>query len=182
MSGFISSLFPKKKLPALVEYFDLNEEVLKVAQSQIGVYEQGGNNKGPEIVNYLKEVGLEEGNPWCAAFVIWCIHQVELKSKKTSKVFKSGHVLTMWRNSPESIKHHLPKKGYISIWQYGDSERGHCGVVESVDDFGVEMKTIEGNSKAGSPLIVREGDCVDRHDRTLNHNDNFKLLGFLNCF
>ena len=182
MSGWISSIFSKKKLPQVESFIDLGEEVLKVAQSQIGVYEQGGDNKGPEVVNYLAEVGLEAGNPWCSAFAIWCIHQVEKKSKKISKVYKSGHVMTMWRNTPESEKMWLPKKGAIAIWRYGDSEKGHCGIVESVDDFGVEFVSIEGNSKAGNPAIVREGDCVDRHTRSLNHSDSFTLLGFIKPF
>ena len=35
--------------------------------SQVGVREQGGNNRDPHVKTYLNAVGLGESYPWCAA-------------------------------------------------------------------------------------------------------------------
>lgn len=52
---------------------------LDIAKSQIGVVEEGGNNRGPQIREYLAVTNLSEGNPWCAAFVAWCMKQAGIK-------------------------------------------------------------------------------------------------------
>lgn len=179
----LEKLFRKPKpKESQVCHVDLHEQVLEVAKSQLGVHEQGGNNHGPEIKNYLKEVGLDEGNPWCAAFVIWCIHQVELKHKKVSGVFKTGHVLTMWNHSPMMLRENSPKPGYLALWRHGDTLSGHIGIVEKVNDDGRSFISIEGNTRPGHKAIVREGDSVQRLERSLDHSDTFTLLGFLKVF
>lgn len=48
---------------------------VREAERQVGVAESGGNNKGPEVEAYLGAVNLEPGQPWCAAFVRFCIEK-----------------------------------------------------------------------------------------------------------
>lgn len=43
--------------------------LVAAATSFEGLQEEGGNNRGLMIERFLRGVGLEKGNPWCAAFV-----------------------------------------------------------------------------------------------------------------
>ena len=47
---------------------------LKVAQTQLGVHEQGVNT-GAEVDKYLAAAKVGPGNPWCASFVTWSLEQ-----------------------------------------------------------------------------------------------------------
>jgi hypothetical protein len=46
----------------------LANEVALDAKANIGVQEEGEDNHGKYVATYLQSVGLEEGQPWCAAF------------------------------------------------------------------------------------------------------------------
>lgn len=37
------------------------------AEANVGVTEQGGENRGAAVEKYLAAVGLPPGQPWCAA-------------------------------------------------------------------------------------------------------------------
>jgi hypothetical protein len=55
---------PKKK--------DGLEKLVKIALSQVGVKEVGGNNNGPEIRKYQSATNLKPASwPWCAALTSW---------------------------------------------------------------------------------------------------------------
>src|SRR5690606_32655991 len=41
-------------------------------RKEIGVVEEGGNNDGSRVEEYLRYCGLGKGYAWCAAFVSWC--------------------------------------------------------------------------------------------------------------
>ena len=147
----------------------LIERALKAAISQIGVRENPlGSNRGTEVENYLRSVGLPGGNPWCMAFVYWCYEQAA-KSPAANPLVKTGHVLTHWieagrRNIPrittEQAKNNpsLVQPGMIFIIDTGlPGGTGHTGIVESV--IGGKLVTIEGNTNEGG---VREGIGVFR--------------------
>src|SRR5512133_3267404 len=55
----------------------IRERALRIAlaEAKRGVHEVGFNNRGPRVEQYLKEVGLGGGYPWCDAFVSWCLHR-----------------------------------------------------------------------------------------------------------
>jgi hypothetical protein len=46
--------------------------LVAAANSLVGVSEHGGDNRGPMVELFLKEVGQNPGQPWCAAFVFHC--------------------------------------------------------------------------------------------------------------
>ena len=54
---------------------NLSETALSIARSEIkkGAQEVGGNNRGPFVAKYLQPSGLRPPQPWCAAFVSWCL-------------------------------------------------------------------------------------------------------------
>jgi hypothetical protein len=50
-------------------------DLLKIAESQLGVREKTGHNDGAQVEAYLSYVHLKKGNPWCAAFLSWVFYQ-----------------------------------------------------------------------------------------------------------
>ncbi len=69
-SGFGQSLlsFQQPELPTITK---ARMELVELAVSQVGVRELTGNNDGKQVELYLRSVGLEKGQPWCAAFLAW---------------------------------------------------------------------------------------------------------------
>lgn len=147
-------------------------KALKIAVSQIGVREKPrGSNRGKEVEEYLKSVGLGGGNAWCMAFIFWCFEQAAKQPKVKNPLFKTGHVLTHWieagrRNTPR-ISHAqainnpaLVQPGMIFIIDTGTpGGAGHAGLVEKV--IGGKLITLEGNTNVGGE---REGIGVFRRE------------------
>ena len=130
---------------------DLNAQCLKnTYTAEIGVRETGWN-KGVRIKQYLEAVHLKEGNPWCAAFVVWCHIQCGydivlsgyspslFPSKKIVKVAKQGDVFGIYFKSKGRIAHvgiidKVLKNGYITVEgntgsdNYGQNTREGDGV------------------------------------------------------
>lgn len=52
------------------------QELLKIAEREVGTRETGGNNSGRRIREYQTATNLKPAAwPWCAAFVDWCIRE-----------------------------------------------------------------------------------------------------------
>ncbi len=133
----------------------LLSKVLEVAASQIGVIEQPPfSNRGPEIDNYLRTVGLNpaaDSYPWCAAFVYWCFNTAAAQLGRSNPLYKTAGVLEHWRNAKGALllkddavaNPAKIKPGFIFIIDHGGGN-GHTGLVESVN--GGFITTIEGNT------------------------------------
>lgn len=147
--------------------------LVEVAQKYVGVKEKGGDNKGPEVERFQKAVdGKAQGEPWCMAFVQFCIKEAKLQSK----IFESEHCLTVWNKTPKEQRLKEPVPGCLVIWQYGDTTNGHVGIVTAV--FKNSIHTIEGNTGDGKG-IVREGDGVYARNRSRAGSQQMKILGYL---
>jgi hypothetical protein len=104
---------------------------LEIAASQIGVVEQPPNsNRGPEVDEYLRSVGLDpEGNhySWCAAFVYWCFQQAAIQLGRNNPLVKTGVCLDHWNLAKcpkitrlSALKNpSLIRPGFIFINGYG---------------------------------------------------------------
>lgn len=149
----------------------LLKKVLDIAGSQVGVREQPpGSNRGPEVDQYLKCVGLDPADgsyPWCAAFVYWCFAQAAQKLKTANPAIQCAGVLEMWTRAGSSgvtrvsaaeatARPSLVVPGSVFVLSTG-SGNGHTGLVESVD--GITLTTIEGNTNS---VGGREGIGVFR--------------------
>lgn len=135
-------------------------KVLEVAAREIGVREVG-RNRGKRVEIYQASVGLEPGNPWCAAFVSWCFLSAARELGVPCPLHPSGGALKLWRLAePEARKKH-PEPGAIFVIDHGGG-LGHVGIVEAVRIGFVQ--TIEGNTSTGGS---REGDGVYRRTRPL---------------
>jgi uncharacterized protein (TIGR02594 family) len=120
-------------------------EALKVAKSQIGVHEEGGNNKGVKVGEYLSSVGLPQGYAWCQSFVYWCFKKASFNLSAANPVPKTAGVLKHWNEVKYGKKVAVPQVGDLFVMDFGKG-MGHIGFVSSVDLVKKTFETIEGNS------------------------------------
>lgn len=144
---------------------NLSDKVLEIASGQLGVEEEPkGSNSGPEVNQYLASVGLGKGNPWCMAFVYWCVNEAAKQQAVKNPLVKTGSVLDQWKRTKLRL---LParsggiKPGDIFIMDFGGG-KGHTGFIEMIEN-GI-AHTIEGNTNDEGG---REGYEVCRRQRTI---------------
>ena len=150
----------------------LREEVIALAESQIGVREIA-HNRGPEVDEYQRACGYDParsplgGRPWCVAFVVWCA----LKCGAKFPITMSGmRLLDIARKTGRLTQ--SPAPGDVFVVDKGKG-RSHVGIVVYARDDGV-MCTIEGNTDPGGS---REGDGVyKRLDRRVSDCAGFVSL------
>jgi hypothetical protein len=155
----------------------MNSLLCEIAVRELGVREQGGNNKGPRIREYQAATWLEPAAwPWCAAFVDWCVmrwldnHLVRdwLKlSRLQANAFrprtagawdlanwarKQSHRVSMLTETAKA------NPGDIIIFDFS-----HVGIVER--DQGATFLTIEGNTNQAGARDSESGDGVWRKSR-----------------
>ena len=147
------------------------------AEANAHVRETGGANRGARVEMYQRAAALGPGDPWCAAFVAWCM--MEATGATKAPAWCSGSAITTWhkgsraagpahRRTPVDPNFALRVvPGWIWV-RAKDAESaaaarngtwciGHCGIVIAVDAAG--FHTVEGNTnEAGS----RDGDGVYR--------------------
>lgn len=159
------------------------------AKRWLGFVEVGGDNKGPAVEMFQKHVDDRAvGEPWCMAFVQFCIGQVDelvdeflyctLKNK--TQLYKTEHVMTCWNKSPKEARITVPEYGSLMIWNKKGSSSGHVGIViqESFIPGDDETKTIEGNTGPGKG-VQREGDGVYQKFRGLGGWGTMEVKGWL---
>jgi hypothetical protein len=133
------------------------QQVVRTAETQLGVREEKGRNDGPEVRRYLAYVGLPEGNPWCAAFVSWVFGANGYTKPKTAWTpdlfplkrrcasFKAGNVYGLYSAEKKRIV--------------------HCGITKHADGdwvFGIEGNTNVHGSAEGDGVYLKR-----RHKRTI---------------
>jgi ribosomal protein L27 len=151
------------------------------AESCVGVFESGGNNKGPIVSLMQDTVGGPDAVAWCMSFVQTCLAYAELKTNKKSPVFVSEHCLSVWDKTPKGQRVKAsPLPGAIVIWQKGKSMSGHTGIVRGADEK--TLFTVEGNTGSDSKTVEREGDGVYLKKRSRDGQGNMKVLGYLKPF
>ncbi len=151
----------------------------------VGIKEVGGPNKGQVVEMFQKAVdGKASGEPWCLAFVQFCIEMVDaefdfVRQMKAMKTIckPTEHCLTLWNATTPQARKKLPEAGLIVLWQHGDTTSGHAGIVTEVLEKG-EFRTVEGNTGAGTG-VIREGDGVFERIRSINGAGTMKVLGFV---
>jgi hypothetical protein len=125
--------------------------------------EKGCANCGPRVETYLKSSGNRRGEPWCGAFVTWCLKQVGLKvpagAGAARNWFPTAKVIYTRGRSLRAP----PRQGDCVGYYYANLGRiGHVGFVDRWgDDFVV---TVEGNTGGGNG-VNRNGDGVHRMRR-----------------
>lgn len=155
------------------------EELVRIAKSQIGVKESGGNNRGPMIEEYQNATWLRKGAwPWCAAFVDWCINET-LKSKDVMKELglKNAAQVKNWRPRTAAawdFDNWAKTRGFKILTENDKAKSGdivtfdfsHIGIVieDQIDD---NIITVEGNTNVKGERDSLSGDGVWK--KTRNH-------------
>ena len=112
---------------------------LRQAITQIGVHEVGVN-QGTKVNQYQAAGGTTGGQPWCAAFVVWCFKKAGFKWPPGNWAYCPNYLNEA--KKPNGIfsrvaSHNQARPGDLIVWF------GHIGIVESVS--GGVVKYVAGN-------------------------------------
>ncbi|WP_235833110.1 CHAP domain-containing protein [Arcticibacter tournemirensis] len=137
----------------------------QIYTAELGIREATGRNDGNRVEAYLKYVGLKKGNPWCAAFVCYCLGKAGIPNPRSGycpSMFPAGKVI--WTRELKVESSHNPSPGDVFGLYF--PEKGRIAHVGFVDDWGDKYAvTVEGNTnEAGS----REGEGVYRKRRLIS--------------
>ena len=128
-------------LPAITVTPEMHETPwMDIAIDQIGVTEETGNNDGPDVESYLQSTGLPSGNPWCGAFVNWCLEAACIDGVDPSDENHPARALS-WR----SFGNDLDTPAYGSIATKTRRGGGHVGFVYGVNASGDSLYILGGN-------------------------------------
>ena len=95
----------------------MKENIIKIAQSQIGLQEiPKGSNWGEHVKKYLNSVGITFPASWCMAFVYWCYRESARELGQINPLFKTGGVLAQWNKTSPLKKRTTPERGIFSSW------------------------------------------------------------------
>lgn len=189
MSWF-DKFMPKKKLKPVVTVpasapplenilpNDIADNLLIIAYRQVGVKESA-YNAGAQVEEYQKAVdGKASGEPWCLAFVQWCVNQLCEIYQQKNPLFQTEACLILWNQTPAKYRLVDPKRGAIPIWKHiSNPAQGHTGISTTGQlSGGLKFNTIEGNTNNNGS---RDGDGVYEKPRSIYPTETLQLVGFI---
>ena len=142
-----------REAPVLNPPSTLGRAALEVARVEIGNGEAIQNNHGPDVVRYRR--GIDDGGPWCAAFLAWCIEEAAHHlGLGTCPVRRSHSARTRWRRAAAAgavVEH--PRAGDLGLWTRTGG--AHIGILDRIETLNNRFWSVEGN-KGGFPSLVDE--------------------------
>lgn len=115
---------------------------MKIALSQEGVHEEGQNNWGPKVQEYLASAGIKYPAAWCMAFVHWCFGRAGLNLNHINPA--SVGFFADWGAKMGYLVYD-PEPGDNICFNFdADDWPDHVGFV--VRKVGPVVQTIEGNT------------------------------------
>lgn len=161
---------------ALKTYFPESEEtgmnaidkLIQIAKNEVGYLEKASNsqldsktaNAGENnYTKYWRDIKPDyQGQPWCAAFVSWCMMKAFGldTAKKLLKHWPYVYCPTM---ADLFTLNSNPKAGDIVIFKH-NGEFTHTGIVIKVS--GNRFWTVEGNTSGGSTIIANGGGVCQK--------------------
>jgi hypothetical protein len=134
----------------------LPDRAVQIAESLVGVMEEGGNNTGKRVAEIITSNGGYVGEPWCGDFVAYCYRNAGSKAvtRSWASVSLLGGVAGLRRSDP-------PRRGDLVRYTFD-----HVGIF--LRDLGNgEIETIEGNTGASGAVSdsTTGGDGVYRKRR-----------------
>ncbi|MCW5946742.1 MAG: CHAP domain-containing protein [Fimbriimonadales bacterium] len=126
----------------------MRRTMVLVAKQELeaGAKEIGGNNQGPFVEKYLNPSGIRPPQPWCAAFVSWCLRESARINRTMPPLPYFIRARSFYRDGlSRGLLAKDPQPGDIVVWWRGrkDGPLGHVGIVEL--RHGQWIQTIEGN-------------------------------------
>lgn len=129
----------------------LQTHLVQVAGTQLGVAETS-RNRGPEIEKYWSATtypeGMDERQPWCAAFVAWCLREAVIRryGSEAAAPFRRCRSPRCfdwvdWAHSQPAVDvARSPRPGDICVYKFS-----HIGIVSETPG-GADFLAIEGNT------------------------------------
>jgi hypothetical protein len=138
-------------------HMPVRERALAVADTLVGVMEQGGNNQGPMVAKIIRENSGIVGEAWCGDFIAYCYRHAGSKvvTRPWAAVKNFGFLTGQERVMS-------PQPGDLACYSFD-----HIGIV--VRDLGNGMlETIEGNTGRSGAVSdsTTGGDGVYRKHRS----------------
>ena len=139
--------------------------------AHLGVGEEGGNNEGPRIREFLANVDppIETAAPWCAAFVQFAADLAAdamgvtnpLDGVRLEAYVQNYHdVLRAGEIDAEDVE-----PGDLVLFSFGGERWDHIGFVANPPNPEGFFKSVEGNTSAENE---RDGDAVALKRRSLS--------------
>ena len=150
---------------------------LDTALAYVGTTEVG-DNRGPVVREFLESVGLGVGNPYCSAYVSYCLE--ESKPEPEEPTVRSALAQDfVTRNSIDADvarrRGHVPQ-GAVFIYQKGNGPYGHNGFVQHWE--GRCGRTVEANTSKGAYGNQRDGQGIWERKRCFDPGAYFHLRAF----
>lgn len=150
----------------------LASRLVEIARAEVGVREEGGNNRGSRIVEYQKATNLNTGAwPWCAAFTCWVMREWLADDAVREALNKTRNDAERWRCKFAGAfrwESWARTRG-VKILTENDSCRAgdfvifdfsHIGIVGIGGHPGQVLETIEGNTGPAGGRDSTTGDGV----------------------
>lgn len=143
-----------------------------IRDADLGVGEEGGNNEGPRIREFLANTDppINIAAPWCAAAVqYWS--DLAARRLKIPNPLDEVRLEAYVQNYFDTLRHleiapGLVQQGDLVLFSFGGERWDHIGLVVTPPSVGVSLfETVEGNTSAESE---RDGDAVAVKARRLD--------------
>lgn len=160
----------------------LLKQLVDLALAEVGVREEGGNNRGPRIVEYQQATWLPPGPwPWCAAFTCWLIREwlripevanfFSLRNETSIKAWRpqtaGAFDFERWarsRNLRVLNRRATARAGDLVVFDFS-----HIGIVIKDQLQGTAtIETVEGNTNGAGLRDSKSGDGVWRKRRPVS--------------
>ncbi len=144
----------------------LQDLIVEIAKSEVGVREEGGNNQGEDIVKYMKTTWMPEdmiqlGFPWCSAFVTWVCMQARERLGLTWRdldlyIGAKAYDWETWARDHGWAVYSEDATAYPGDLVTFDFS--HIGIV--IEGTGDTITTVEGNTNGKGERDSETGDGV----------------------
>lgn len=155
----------EKQYPGYLKFRNSEKLVLAMAElcDDIGVYEVGGNNRGPLVEDIQRNEGFGPNTPWCGLTVEFCcdagLIQLGPQGSKSASVYN----WVVWGKETGRIVK-APGRGRICAILHPNLQ-GHMGVIVGKDYGTNRLQSIEGNTSSGESGSQRDGGGMYRRAR-----------------
>jgi CHAP domain len=149
------------------------------ALANVGVTEEGGDNRGRWVEAYQASVGIPAGSPWCAAFVRFRFEQaadkldLELPAAFPDSGWVPAYVSWAKRSGfwvPAKDADQIQKGDLACFWFPAKGRCAHIGIVVAPPNEDGIFQTVEGNTGPDRGTEVeRDGDGVYLKRRRISH-------------
>lgn len=166
------------------------QRLVDVAGREVGIREEGGNNRGARVEVYQAATWLKPGDwPWCAAFCAWTVRAALIAQgvpPARADVWRcrdaSAFGWLAWaQRAPGCVllpATAAPSPGDLVVFDFNGPSAaggGHIGIVE-YDTPGQAFVSIEGNTNDAGARDSTTGDGVLRKTRGTRTVVNFIRL------